>query len=660
MSRDQKRIQTYLNHLYELDYKERPVSVDQFLDDPTFLGKSTENGRAVYPVWRESLTELMLEDSKWLPIFTGAIGTGKTRAAGAYGLPYVMHRILCLKDPWVYFNLAGGGKLSIVFFNLTKTLGSSTSYQILQSHLLKSPWFLKHGTVRGMKDPYLDIPVFDYLLASPYAKGFGTLGHDVIAGIMDEVDSPNESDNQKNRVLEAYNNTSRRFTSRFVDPTSNETLGKLFIVSSKQETVSFLSTFIVEKQSSPEVYIKDISIWEAKAGSVLYSGVKFYVMVGDAYTGSKILDTPEDVLEAQRSEFRVIEIPVEYKDAFISDMIGSLRDLAGVSVESSRLSKLFTSEQMLDDCYDNTKQNPVKKSTIMVGLKDKADLTKYIDFSKIRVPRNYPRFIHCDIAYSGEGDALGLGMSCVSGWSKMNVELDDGNIETRKMPVVETDFTLRLKGKPGDQIDLSCVRRFVLDLRLLGFNIGKFTSDHRAMSTDTLQILNNAGIPTDYMSLDKTAENYLLYRDLVIERRWISHKDNYLHFELVNLDYDKIKNKVDHPDKVVKVVFLQDGDSKEVVLTGSKDKADGVVGSVVAALDEIQVPPDREIIRKFFNQIKQPLALKLPSSMNKPEIEFMREKGLGLIKENTILKSERASSTSAQTLRSIFKQINDG
>ena len=46
--------------------------------------------------------------------------------------------------------------------------------------------------------------------------------------------------------------------------------------------------------------------------------------------------------------------------------------------------------------------------------------------------------------------------------------------------------------------------------------------------------------------------------------------------------------------------------------------------------------------------------------MNKPEIEFMREKGLGLIKENTILKSERASSTSAQTLRSIFKQINDG
>ena len=65
---------TYLDHLYSLDFKERPVSVNQFLDDPTYLGNSTKNGNIVYPCWRETLSELMEEDSKYLAVFTGAIG----------------------------------------------------------------------------------------------------------------------------------------------------------------------------------------------------------------------------------------------------------------------------------------------------------------------------------------------------------------------------------------------------------------------------------------------------------------------------------------------------------------------------------------------------------------------------------------------------------
>ena len=102
MSNKTRKAQTFLEHLYSIDYKERPVSINYFLNNPTFLGGSTEKGKVVYPVWRETLTELMCEDSKYLAIFTGAIGTGKTRAA-VYGIAYIMYRLLCLKDCWQYF-----------------------------------------------------------------------------------------------------------------------------------------------------------------------------------------------------------------------------------------------------------------------------------------------------------------------------------------------------------------------------------------------------------------------------------------------------------------------------------------------------------------------------------------------------------------------------
>lgn len=658
MTINKQKMQTFLDHLYSIDFKERPVTISKFLSDRQFLGNFLEGGRAVYPVWKESLTEVMCEDSKYLVILTGAIGTGKTTAA-VWGLAYVIYRILCLKNPWKYFGLASGGKLAIPFFNLTKTLGASTSYQLLHSYMTNSSWFLKHGHIRGKEDIWLDIPIFEYILASPYARGFGTLGQNVITGIMDEVDSPNESEKQKRRVLDAYNNTSRRFISRFVDPQSGETLGKLFIVSSKQETVSFLSTFIAERKGSPEVYVKDIAIWEAKPDTQ-YSGKKFHVMVGDVYTPAKVITSIKELQEAQKLEFRIIEVPIEYKEAFIVDVIGSLRDLAGVSVESSRMSKLFSSEQVLENCYDKSKIDPVKKPTILVGLHDNIDLMNFVDFSKIRVPKKYPRYIHCDIAYSGEGDALGLGISSVSGWMKVNQQLADGNIEERKMPVVETDFVLRIKGKPGDQIDFSAIRRFILDFRLLGFKIGKFTADHRAMSTDTLQILENAGISTGYLSLDKTPEGYLLFRDLVIQKRWICHKDKYLHFELSNLDYDTVKNKIDHPDKIMKIVFLQDGDTREIVMKGSKDKADGLVGSVIGALEDIKIPPDVEVIRNLMGKAIKSVVPKLGIT-RMSDVEFMKDGGLRITKKKSEVEEiDTAKTSTAKTIKNMFKKIQNG
>jgi hypothetical protein len=627
-----RKVDSYLDYLYDLDYSEKPVSMEELLSSEEFFGSLTNGGRAVYPIWKEKLGEVMAEDSRYLVVLTGAIGIGKTRAA-VWGIASVMQRILCLKNPWNFFGgKTGGGKMAIVFFNLTKSLSESRGFGILQKHLLSSPWFCKRGILVGKDlNRHLEFPLFEYRIASPYAQGFSTIGQDVIIAVMDEVDAPTVSEKQKIRVLQAYDGTVRRFESRFVDDTFKESMGKFFLVASKQEDLSFLNTFVEERKNSPSVFVVDLPYWAIRHKDDL-SGNKFMVMLGDVYVPSRIIDTPVEKDNALRAGFKVIDIPVEYKESFERDIIGALRDVAGISTVGLRRSKLFPSEKLLVDCYDITKKDPVNITTVVLGMNDDFNLIKFLDLSKIRIPKTYPRYIHEDIAYSGDGDCLSLAMSCVKEWVKSDVEQPDGSFRSYSVPVIETDFVIRFKGRPGDEVPLYRVRKLILDLRSTGFNVRKFTADLALLSADTKQILEREHILCDYLSVDRTPEPYISFRDLVHEGRWICHKNNMLHFELSNLEYDKDKQKIDHPDKIPTIEFLDDGGTRDVVMVGSKDMSDATVGSVYSAIQDSpaqpitldQVKTIAEVMRKTKSSTEENWVLdqdKISSGVNSGGIE---------------------------------------
>ena len=594
-----KNLTSYLDHLYELDYRERPVDVDTFLCDDNFLGKITKGGKLIYKRWRDELNFFLQEDTKTLIVLTGAIGTGKTNTA-VIGITYVMHRILCLKDPWGFFNLSSGDKMAISFFNLTKTLGKSKGFELLQSFLLKSDWFLERAiSVTGTQNRTVNFANFRYILSSPYAKGYGTVGEHVIIALMDEVDSPEESIKQKEKVLKAYESTVRRFESRFI--INNESIGRFFLVASKQEEMSFLNTFIEEKKGSKNVHIADVPIWEAKP-KTNYCGEKFAVSIGDPHTPPKIISS-EEIQTAIENKIKVIWIPIEYLRSFEDDIIGSLRDIAGISIDQIRKNKLFPSDKLLRLCYNENKPNPVTVPEIVTGVRDPIDYITYIDLSKLKNPKHYPRFIHEDIAFSN--DSVGLGLSVVKGYRIVDVEKEDGSFEKKKVKVIETELAVRIKASEGDQIPAFKVRKFVLDLKAAGLNISKFTADLRLASTDTFQILDRAGIKCEYLSLDRTPEAYEDFKNLVIERRWTACFWPFLHFELSNLEVDKTTRKVDHPEKVTDVVILREGGVREVVLKGSKDLADGVVGSVKSALTEGPQPIETEKVLEVLEKVKR-------------------------------------------------------
>jgi len=88
---------------------------------------------------------------------------------------------------------------------------------------------------------------------------------------------------------------------------------------------------------------------------------------------------------ALKNGFEITYVPIELLERFQKDIIGSLRRLAGISVNQLRKSKLFPSEKLLIDCYDPLKKDPVSMLTIEVGLKDEVDFAAYINFDHIAI-----------------------------------------------------------------------------------------------------------------------------------------------------------------------------------------------------------------------------------------------------------------------------------
>ena len=241
--------------------------------------------------------------------------------------------------------------------------------------------------------------------------------------------------------------------------------------------------------------------------------------------------------------------------------------------------------------------------TIETGLNDEVNLLDFLDLSVIKIPRNVPRFIHVDFAFSGDGDSLGLAMSCISGWARRTAEESDGSFRVDKVAVAYTDFAMRIRGHPGDRIPLHKVRKLILDLKVVhGFNINEVSYDLSIATESDKQILERAGLVCSDLSMDKSPNRYRDFRNRVFEGLWSTPLNPYLHFELKHLEDDPDKNKIDHPDEVAELEFLEDGNTREVVMRGSKDVADAVAGSVSLAIERCMVPPDIEVLTELMRK----------------------------------------------------------
>ena len=88
-------------------------------------------------------------------IESGARGLGKSEvAAGVIG-PYLMYRVMCLKNPLEYFSLKPTEKVCFALMNITKELAKEIAVDKFQKTIQMSPWFMSKGKMTTFENaPY--------------------------------------------------------------------------------------------------------------------------------------------------------------------------------------------------------------------------------------------------------------------------------------------------------------------------------------------------------------------------------------------------------------------------------------------------------------------------------------------------------------------------
>ena len=537
--------------LYYEDYDEIPVDFETFITDDYYLGKSLRNGTALYPFWREELKKIFNTNTAVEVAFSGAIGIGKTMI-GCVMLTYHLYKTMCLKHPQEFFNLTPGSEITYAFINNTLESSKGTAFKNVQEYCQASPWFLKHGSLRGREMPlYYPGKNFGFVVGSRIQH---TLGRHVIGALMDEVSfAPGQNVNYAaSKIMGVYTNIRRRMDSRFIVEGHN--YGLMIFASSKSTDFSFLESYIADqiKKGYP-IYVVDQPQWVVKPKGT-FSSKTFKIAVGNKYLRSKLIEdktenqTKEDyeaILESLiKQGYRILDVPIDLKQPFDQDIDKALQDLAGIS--TSVVTKPFDYQRIVE--IIKPIHNPFMDDIITMGMDDTLQLKDFFDATLIpKEVLSAPVFIHLDASVSN--DKTGLAAVAIVGSRKQHrfTDTEEGTIEVDEL-VFQTVFTVAIKAPTGSQISFEKTRQFIYYLKdEVGLNVKHISTDN-FQSYDTRQILATKGFDVGYTSLDRTPYGYDGLKMAINERRfYLLEGCRHVIDELTDIEKDNMSLKWDHP-----------------------------------------------------------------------------------------------------------------
>ena len=214
-------------------------------------------------------------------------------------------------------------------------------------------------------------------------------------------------------------------------------------------------------------------------------------------------------------------------------------DIAGKALSSS-LKYIYYDK--LKNCYRSYLRNPFTMNEITLGFDDETEIKDFLVYKYLsKIDRSKPHFIHWDASKSG--DATGLAMSTVAGTAEVK-KLRSGQVFQEEDIIHKLVFALRIKPAPGSEIPFYKIRNFIYYLKFeLGYNIISVTCDSY-QSVDTLQQLKLRGFLTATLSMDRSRVPYDTTKNAINEGRLIMPYIPELEKEFLELEDDKIANKI--------------------------------------------------------------------------------------------------------------------
>lgn len=509
-----------------------PVSVRQFIEDPYFM----DSKGVLYPVVLDCMEE-MNNGEYQETVLTGAIGTGKSTIA-LYTTAYQLYLLSCYKSPHDLFGLDPSSEIVFIFQSISASLAKAVDYERFKAMVEKSQYFKEHFPFN--KDIVSELRFPNRIIVKAVSgHETGAIGQNVIGGVIDEMNFMAVVENSKasvdggtyDQAMALYNSIARRRKSRFMK--AGKMPGLLCLVSSKRYPGQFTdkkeeeANREIEMKGKSSIYIYDKRTWDIKPPGT-FSGKWFSIFIGDEGRKPRVLTDDEEITVEDLA--LVMQIPEEYRMEFETDMMNSLRDIAGVST-------LAKHPFIVDRDAIRSAMRKEKK----LFERETVDFTKtQLAIRKADIIRPHlPRFVHIDLAISG--DSCGFVVGHVTGFRPVE---RGGHYET--LPDIYIDGALEIRPPKGGEILFYKVREIVYALKTMGVNIKWVTLDS-FQSTDTLQLLRQAGYTVGYQSVDTTTAPYDFVKAALYDGRLSIPENKKLEYELASLEKDTKKNKIDHP-----------------------------------------------------------------------------------------------------------------
>lgn len=570
----EKGISNTYQNILNSDYEEIPVNIETFLHEPQYLGKgliNTEGKYTVYPYWEEVLKKIFpdpLRPAQYNTLaLTGSIGIGKSFVAALTGL-YELYRMLCLKDPYIYYGLQPIDKISFALINITLDASKGVAWDKFQQLVQSSSWFMNHGRVSKALSPVWSPNKNIELICGSNTDHI--IGRAIFWCFTDEISFIQNQDinKQKQKAKTLVNAAAARMQSRFMKGEQNPTL--LVIASSKRTEQSFMETFIEgkKKRESKTTLIVDEPQWVIRTDKD--SPNKFKVAIGSKYLPSEVLplDIEDYELDILRSKgYKILEVPMGYYENFLDDVDIALTDIAGISTVNSNR---FISVSRINAVETDKYKNAFIKEVIEVGnaVDDKTEYSQFFDITRIpKEIKDKPLYIHLDMSISG--DKTGIGGVFIRGKKPTTTG------QPSKDLYYTIGFNVSIKAPKGHQVSFEKNRNFIRWLKQQGLRIRGISADS-FQSADILQVLQSEGFKTKVISVDRLTDKinlpYQYFRNTLYEGRLECYKSTLLKEEWIGLERDNNTGRIDHSPSSI----------------NSKDSADAICAAIYNASQDAE------------------------------------------------------------------------
>jgi hypothetical protein len=547
----------FLEVLKENHFVETPVDVKTFVQSPDYLGQPLlsdiqyEIVEAMSQIYRkEDLIEIMgdVEGSKHFAKYTKnelilqlGKGSGKDFIS-TVACAYVVYKLLCLKDPAIYYGKPAGDAIDIINVAVNAQQAKNVFFKGFKTKIEKSPWFAgKYNAKADSIEFDKAITVYSGHSERESHEGLNLLMAvlDEISGFASEVVSGNEQGKTADNIYKAFRGT---VDSRFPD------LGKVVLLSFPRYQGDFISqryeSVIADKETieRTHTFIMNEDLPHDDPGN------QFQISWDEdnilQYKIPRVYAFKRPTWEVNPT--RKIE---DFKLAFYTDLGDAMMRFACMPTYSS--DAFFKQIDKVEKCMNT--RNP---------------LDSFRRFDETFVPdpeKTY--YIHADLAQ--KHDKCAVAIAHVDKWVNIQVIKDYEQVA----PIVVVDAVAWWEPRAEGPVNLSEVKQWIMNLRRQGFNIGMVSFD-RWQSFDIQNELQAVGIRTETVSVAK--KHYEDLAMMIYEERVSIPRIPILLEEMSELKIMK-GNRVDHPRKK------------------SKDLADAVTGAVFGAISHTPKNNNTEI-----------------------------------------------------------------